>query len=578
MQGAWRHIARVGSWVLLAAALVWSLWFVFAGMGNHQDPLYWLNKYHDLRGGWMVVGTILTGGAWVRWFGAELLPLRLLAWACVVTAIALPYGCLLTREERRNHIHWLAVAFVLMGYGAFQEFSPGTLTVLLLSVLWVLCAKNNYQLSTVNSQLSTVNSPISNLQSPISNPQSPISNSLPLWGSWWGLLSAIVLGLAVAVRFPNILALLVLLPLWRKRSLWCVPVALVTYGAVQLLGYWFVTPAYMPSGMGSHGLSRMVGMLWEKGALLMGYVVAWIGLLMAGKAISRVLPERWSRVGMVGCGIVAGALLVYYVTYVPSPRQWYNIDLTYMVSALCLVMGVAGGFPAFQSLFLQRSEASGLSAKRSFRPQAGLVAGTLLLLVATLGTDTAWLKLFPVVLCLLPVAGVRLSPQMRRYVWPALMAFAIVVAARMTTNSIGKCDLRNANTVATVSPYKGIRVQANENAWMEQLKADCDSLTSNPIIAVGREMHLMQAVGGCEAGVYNEFWSNIFDSVYTAKYRPEIGSRQPIVICSYTPQFKTKPQYRDRHSAFEEMLREEGYSERDRRRYVIYLPPETECK
>ena len=540
MQGAWRHITRVGSWVLLAAALVWSLWFVFAGMGNHQDPLYWLNKYYDLRGGWMVVGTILTGGAWVRLFGAELLPLRLLAWACVVTAITLPYGCLLTREERRNHIHWLAVAFVLMGYGAFQEFSPGTLTVLLLSALWVLSAR----------------------------------------GSWWGL-SAIVLGLAVAVRFPNILALLVLLPLWRKRSLWCVPVALVTYGAVQLLGYWFVTPAYMPSGMGSHGLSRMVGMLWEKGALLMGYVVAWIGLLMAGKAISRVLPERWSRVGMVGCGIVAGALLVYYVTYVPSPRQWYNIDLTYMVSALCLVMWLAPFNVYGQSDAPRCSSRLDCQIEAILHPKRGEWC---LLLVASLGTDTAWLKLFPVVLCLLPVAGVRLSPQMRRYVWPALMAFAIVVAARMTTNSIGKCDLRQADTVATVSPYKGIRVRAIENAWMEQLKADCDSLTSNPltsnplttnpIIAVGREMHLMQAVGGCEAGVYNEFWSNIFDSVYTAKYRPEIGCRQPIVICSYTPQFKTKPQYRDRHSAFEEMLREEGYSERERGKYkyVIYLP------
>ena len=557
MQGAWRHITRVGPWVLLAAALVWSLWFVFAGMGNHQDPLYWLNKYHDLCGGWMVVGTILTGGAWVRLFGAELLPLRLLAWACVVAAIVIPYCSLLTREERRNHIHWLAVAFVLMGYGAFQEFSPGTLTVLLLSVLWVLSARS---------------SEIGARESEISNLQSPISNSLPLWGSCWGL-SAIVLGLAVAVRFPNILALLVLLPLWRKRSLWCVPVALVTYGAVQLLGYWFVTPAYMPSGMGSHGLNRMVGMLWEKGALLMGYVVAWIGLLMAGKAISRVLPERWSRVGMVGCGIVAGVLLVYYVSYVPSPRQWYNIDLTYMVSALCLVLGVL----SFSDSGLTASAVS--QAFSRSHSASGLLSGALLLLVASLGTDTAWLKLFPVVLCLLPVAGVRLSPQMRRYMWPALMAFAIVVAACMTTNSIGKCDLRQADTVATVSPYKGIRVRAIENAWLEQVKADCDSLTSNPlttnpIIAVGREMHLMQAVGGCEAGVYNEFWSNIFDSVYTAKYRPEIGSRQPIVICSYTPQFKTKPQYRDRHSAFEEMLREEGYSERDRGKYkyVIYLP------
>ena len=32
-----KHILSVG---LLLASLVWALWFVFAGFGNHQDPLY----------------------------------------------------------------------------------------------------------------------------------------------------------------------------------------------------------------------------------------------------------------------------------------------------------------------------------------------------------------------------------------------------------------------------------------------------------------------------------------------------------------------------------------------------------
>ena len=106
----------------------------------------------------MTVGTVLTGGLIVKLFGAHLLPLRIFGWCCTVTAIALPYCALQDREGRRNNLHWLALAFGLMGYGAFQEYSPGTLSVLLLSALWVT--------------------------------QSPI-----------------VLGLAVAARFPNILAL-----------------------------------------------------------------------------------------------------------------------------------------------------------------------------------------------------------------------------------------------------------------------------------------------------------------------------------------------------------------------------------
>lgn len=72
----------------------------------------------------MAVGTLLTGGTIVRLFGAQLLPLRLFGWLCTVTAIVLPYCTLLNKEQRRTNLHWLALAFVFMGYGAFQEFSP----------------------------------------------------------------------------------------------------------------------------------------------------------------------------------------------------------------------------------------------------------------------------------------------------------------------------------------------------------------------------------------------------------------------------------------------------------------------
>ena len=90
----------------------------------------------------------------------------------------------------------------------------------------------------------------------------------------------------------------------------------------------------------------------------------------------------------------------------------------------------------------------------------------------------------------------------------------------------------------------------------------------------------MRAVTGCEAAKYNEFWSNIFDSVYTAKYRDIIVEEKPVVFCSFTPQFKTKSVYRDKESALENMLREEGYREIDRSKYnyMIYIPDDTEIQ
>lgn len=484
-----KHILSIG---LLIGALAYTLWFVFAGFGNHQDPLYWLYKYEHLEGGWMAVGTLLTGGAVVKIFGAQLLPLRLFGWLCTVAAIALPYCCFLTKEQRRGNLHWLALTYMLMGYGAFQEFSPGTLSVLLLSSLWVT--------------------------------QSPV-----------------VLGLAIATRFPNILALLVLIPLWKKKNLWNIPIAAVTTGVVYLLGCWLTTPAAADAAMTSHDFLPMLDKLWENGGKLVGYLFLVMGVLACFR-----LTETKPYIS----GTVVGFLLAYFMVCTTKPFQWYNTDLTYLLSAIAIVLALAA-------------------------KQKTLGIGVAILAVATLGTDTAWLKLFPAVLCLIPVASLYYAREGRVYLWTVLAILSVFVAIRMTTNSVGQSNLTKANTFCSVAPYNHIAVREAEEQRIAQYKADFDSLSAQgTILAIGQDMHLMRAVTGCESAKYNEFWSNIFDSVYTAKYTDIIVEERPIVFCSFSPQFKTQPVYKDRESALENMLREEGYREIDRSKYkyMIYIP------
>ena len=521
---------------LLAFTLSWSLWYVFAGYGNPMDPFYWLYKYQSLESGWMSVGTILTGGALVRLFGAQLLPLRLAGWLTIVAAILVPYGALLNREQRLNNLHWLALAFGLMGYGAFQEFSPGTLTVLLLSAIWVSATKSPITRNEVNRALAA------------ENHQSPI-------------LTAILAGLAVSIRFPNILVLLVLLPLWRKKSLWLVPITAASAGLVYLLGYLFVTPAYMDPSMGSHGIMAMVSKLWENGAKVLGYALLWLGV-WAVYQVGGKFEIKNQRFAIINpympliAGIVMGAFLIYYITFVPAIHQWYNVDVTYLISVGCL----------FWALMTKRRE---------------LAIGVAILMVATLGTDTAWLKLFPAAVCLFAIAASRMEQEvMRRYWFPVALGLTVAVMMRFSVNCIGDYNLRYCTVRSSVAPYEHIFIREVDEAQLKQYKADYDSLYTpytihhTPIIAFGQDMHRMRSVTGCQAARYNEFWSNIFDSVYTAKYREIIEAERPIVFCSYSPRFKTKPTYKDRHSALEEMLRSEGYREIDRSkyRYMIYIP------
>ena len=501
---------------LLLFAIGWSLWFVFAGFGNPQDPLYWLYKFRTLECGWMAVGTILTGAALVRLFGANLLMLRLAAWFTVATAIVLPYCALLTKEQRRDNIHWLALAFAFMNYGAFQEFSSGTLTVLFLSAIWV-CA------TTSNSKTSNI-------------------------------LTAVLAGLAVTVRFPNILVLLVLIPLWRKKSLWLVPIAALSAGLVYLLGYALITPVSMDPSMGSHGVGEMISALWERSYVLLLY------LIMGGGALAIGYKFQISNIKFqILAGILVGALISCYVTYAIPTWKWYNIDLTYMISAVVLVLAV-GKLPITHTA-------------QADRKNYQLPIGAIILMIATLGTDMAWLKLFPAVLCLLPVAASSYEAPMRRYLFPLLAIFAVTVMIRFSINSVGSSNLRVSNTPSQVAPYTHIRITDKEEAWMQQVLADRDSLAGE-VLAVGRSMHLMRAITGCEAAVYNEFWSNIFDSVYTREYEELIEARQPIVFCSFAPGFK-KENDRDTESCLENMLRAHGYRTLDRSayKYMIYLPP-----
>ena len=510
---------------LLFFAIGWSLWFVFAGFGNPQDPLYWLYKYQTLECGWMAIGTILTGAALVRLFGANLLMLRLAAWATVAAAIVLPYCSLLTKEQRRDNIHWLALAFAFMNYGAFQEFSSGTLTVLFLSAIWVCATKFE----------------ITNHHGSADRQKSQI-------------VTAILAGIAVTVRFPNILVLLILIPLWRKKSLWLVPIAALSAGLVYLLGYALITPVSMDPSMGSHGVGEMISALWERSYVLLLY------LIMGGGALAIGYKFQISNIKFqILAGILVGALLSCYVTYAIPTWKWYNIDLTYMISAMVLVLAV-GKLPITHTA-------------QADRKNYQLPIGAIILMIATLGTDMAWLKLFPAVLCLLPVAASSYEAPMRRYLFPLLAIFAVTVMIRFSINSVGSSNLRVSNTPSQVAPYTHIRITDKEEAWMQQVLADRDSLAGE-VLAVGRSMHLMRAITGCEAAVYNEFWSNIYDSVYTRKYEAFIEARQPIVFCSFAPGFK-KENDRDTESCLENMLRAHGYRTLDRSayKYMIYLPP-----
>lgn len=518
-----RLVKNILSVILLLFTLVWSLWYVFAGFGNPMDPFFWLYKYQTLECGWMTVGSIMAGGACVRLFGAELLPLRLVGWACTVLAVAIPYCCLLTKEQRRENIHWLAITYGLMGYGAFQELSPGTFTVPLLSGIATLAVLYYRQ------------------------PQKKYLIGL-------GVLS----GLAITVRFPNVLVMPIILVLLcckhgfnrktvRPEAMY---LALTTIVAALIYGLssYIITPTYADPVAGNHQFSTLFTELKEKGAMLLGFALLWLGVFL----LPRLDRPDWARykARWVIAGLAVGGILIYVITYAIGVRTWYNMPLTYMLSAGCLMLTL-------------------LSEKKEYWWMAAIFV------VATLGTDVGWLKLFPAVVCLVPVVAVQEKPAMRQYLYPVIFGFTAAVMVRFSMNCIGGGNLRNAHVVSSTSPYTHIRLMEEEQQWMDRVIMDYDSIGAPTTLALGRQAHRMRAITGCETAWLNEFWPYIHDSLYAAKYEPLIEQRQPVVFCFYTMEYKGRKS-KDGYTPIEQMLRAKGYKEIDRSayKYMIYVPGE----
>ena len=530
-----KSLSRWIGWALLVSALAYSLLWVVCGAGNPKDPFFWLTKYELLESGFMACGTIAIGHVWIWLFGRTIFSMRVLGWLCTTAAVCLPYCLLLDREQRRRNIHWLGLTYWLVGYGSFQEFSPGTISVLLLSLTVVM-----------------------------------LFDQAAYRGRWlvWGLLLAAL----VLVRFPNILVVPILLlyccwPMLRGERPWTelfrgrrrelllgIGCGMLLYG-LGLVGWYYGMHHAVAAPMAHHTLSRMLQDLGENGYRLIAGIALWGAFAYALSLTRRPMHEAWRWL----IAIAAGGLMLYYVVYAFSASEWYNLSQQYMISSLVLLVAIV--------LCAQH--------ERHELPMLAVGFSLMIMSVATLGTDMGFMKLFPALLCLLPWWSAYVQwPARQRYVLMAMAVITTLFVVRFSTNAIGRHNIFLENTWGQTDIMRYTRISDTENAQMIQLVADYETYSGlAPVYAVGDKQHMVRALTHCNAPVRNEFWSNIFDPVYTKWYSELVGREHPVIFCMFSPSFKAKPEYKDMHSRLEEMLLDSGYTAIDRSefKYMIYV-------
>lgn len=531
------EILRYG---LLVFALAYTFVFVIAGFGNHMDPFYWMGLCKEYGTGFMTIGTVALGHAWIELFGASVFTMRLLGWILTMSAVIIPYLCLLSDEQRKRNVHWLAICILLIGYSTFQEFSAGALSVFLTSIVFTCCIK-------------------------------ALSNWRLLW------LLPILIAIAICVRFPNIV-LLVFAPIifvcvgyQRKMSastIWGYFIWLLL-GTICFTGllYWLLgcdlfaiaggSEMQMASS-GAHSFSSLLVSLIVDLPLLLMYVGIVLVIVVLFKLIMRLNNNFYKWMAIILLSIV----LLCFAEYAFSWKAWYNKNMHYCLSALVIALSIYG---IIQSI--QEKEWNNLFAVAIL-----LSVGC----VVPLGSDTAWLKLFPIYLCFLPYLITKILPPQKKNLSYLYVMIAPIMGFVMLTyclNPIGSKSLFHGKVFGTQPLYHNVFIPRYADDYLNQLMADYREYgNETEVIAVGDGAHLFKQLTNCsQSGTYTGFWMDINDEDYSEKVISQIKGTYPIIFCLHTPKFV----YQDENigeSVLEDKLRELGYETIDRSDdcYMIY--------
>ena len=525
---------------LLALSLAFTLVFVFVGFGNHMDAFYWMDLIARRDFQLMACGTIALGSVWTQVFGLSIVSLRCLAWLCCATAIALPYVCLLDSRQRRDNLHWLALAYLLMGYGTYQEYSPGSLSMLALTATAVVWMKyrNNRR---------------------------------------WVWLLPVVMSIAIAARFPNVLLLiavplLIVLDAWAQHKSWqrvgtdllilLAGTGLLTCGIYAMLTDLF-SGGSMAQSVGayaddSHSFGTMITTVWDKAIYPFRKMVVLTiaGVLLWG--ISFLRSRAW-RIA-ADC-LVALAMTGYIVAKCPID-EWYNNPLNYLLAALVIVPTL---FLSIRAL-IQRDYATALA----------FVSLIFIGAIEPMGSDTGWMKLFPMYIVFVPYVFTHFTfcRSQQPFVLVPIVMYALTV---FVCNPIGVDPLYQCKVQREEPVLKRIYMSEQRSNYIDRLLSDYAAFSEQgEVFVMGDGLHLMHALTGC-AKHYNQFFALRDKPEFVAQQMAYIAVHQPVVMFVYTPEF-IYPTKGHGNSLMEQQLLDNGYSRiaRTEDTYYVYVPTKTQ--
>lgn len=516
---------RVLPWVAFGIALLLSFAYLFIGLGLINDQFYWIYLCKDYKISPMSVGTLWLGHIWGSLFSYSLISFRILKW--LIELLTLFFACRVSKLNCNYFTVFIcALSILFIGYGWQNEYGATVLTNLF--VVLTICAFSRYITKCTVGSLTSL---------------------------------AIVSGASAIVRFPNIMIIpivSILIVSWgicRKDRLVAILEHSVLFIGIAFALWWGSMAALLgtlnPLAMlnasmtsvaqGSHSFSSLLnGYLWDFssfwGLLASSFLFGMTIFVYRG-----ALSKKWKSLVCVCSVLLFGLFFLKTVGF----HKWVNMQLMQFLSAGILILLLVGIYGA-------------LSKKDSVRAIL-YFAILMLVFVPTMGSDTRYLKLFPLTIFFLPalwqsIVGVRKEdlfflPTCSVLVLCTLLCFwGNPVASSEKPVPLWTCTQKIPDN--SLGP---IRISKDEATWVHSISHAVESYRGSKV-AYGFASFFLNYVSKGDISIMSPIFGDqvMDDESFFAQQLPLLQEYKYILICTMT------------HSLFEQKLVDAGYILREK--------------
>jgi len=460
-------IAKRLNIAFFVSAVLFTLLFQFVGIANWQygDAFYWINSFPLYQEKILSSGTLLVGNLLYSYIAESLLLLRLVQWLAVVASLFIPFFALIEKDKWLEKLPAASVGLFLIGSGNFNEYSPHIFTVLSYSVIATLIVKFQKE---------------KNLK--------------------YAIVASVVAGFAIWFKFPNILSIFVVcLSVFIIRiiqsKVWKAFLDSFSLGVLSIVTYWIIisltigepltSNKFISTVTGasskSHDISFLIEQLLKDLYLFLRYAI-YISIFCFASMPKwqRYIKYRWINILLK---VVIVGLYAYLMYDSFSAMLWYNIAFLYYTVSIVLAISIYGIVIA--------------SIRKDWTLLTIFILFPALVMLAPMGSDTAWMKAFPLSACFIPTMAALLLKMedfnIERY---CMVGLTIVTAIYIyTQNPFGPEPLQNQIYISKADVIKPILVSKKVNNEIDEMLSDWEKYgEKGNTLAVGQKSHTIVAL------------------------------------------------------------------------------------